>query len=92
VKVIFMHRIAPPAAPEIGRALIGSGCIGMAAGASDKFATIAHEIGHLITGSPGHSTLPDNVMNDPGPGIQITDGQIDAARSWAMGFAGFWQR
>jgi hypothetical protein len=92
VKVIFMHRIAPPEAPEIGRALIGSGCIGMAAGASDKFATIAHEIGHLITGSQAHSSLTDNVMNDPGPGTQITDGQINAARSWAMNFADFWQR
>lgn len=92
VKVIFMHRIAPPAAPQVGQALIGSRCVGIAAGLSDKFATIAHEIGHLIISSQAHSTLPDNVMNDPGPGIKITDDQIQKARAWAQGFADFWPR
>lgn len=92
VKVIFMHRIAPPDAPQVGQALIGTGAIGVAAGASDKFATIAHEIGHLITGSQTHSTLPDNVMNDPGPGVGVTDDQIQKARTWAQGFADFWSR
>lgn len=92
LKVIFMHRIAPPSAPQVGQALIGSGCVGIAAGASDKFATIAHEIGHLITNSQLHSTQPDNVMNDPGPGTQITDEQIEQARAWAQNFADFWQR
>ena len=92
VKVIFMHRIAPPEAPQVGQALIGSSCIGIAAGASDKFANIAHEIGHLITSSQAHSTLPDNVLNDPGPGTNISEGQIALARTWAQNFADFWQR
>lgn len=92
VKVIFMHRIAPPDAPEIGRALIGNSCLGISAGAADKFATIAHEIGHLITGSQVHSNEPNNVMNDPGPGTNITDVQIAKAREWAQTFSGFWQR
>lgn len=83
VKVIFMHRIASPASPEVGRALIGSSCVGIAAGLADKDAIIAHEIGHLITGSQAHSTLPNNVLNDPGPGTDITEGQITAARTWA---------
>ncbi|WP_378737006.1 hypothetical protein [Nocardia brasiliensis] len=91
LKVIFMHRIAPPDAPQIGEALLGNNCIGIAAGASDRFATIAHEIGHLITNSGGHSDLPDNVMNDPGPGTQITETQIAQARAWAQNFADFWQ-
>ncbi|MFF6994412.1 hypothetical protein ACFY93_05555 [Streptomyces sp. NPDC008313] len=93
VKVIFMHRIAPPDAPQIGQALIGTGCVGIAAGASDKFADIAHEIGHLITGSQTHTdniTQPDNVMNDPGPGTTITDTQVGQAREWAKSFADFW--
>jgi len=91
LKVIFMHRIAPPSAPEVGRALISNDCIGIAAGLSDKSAAIAHEIGHLMTGSQNHSTLPNNVMNDPGPGTDITEGQAVSARTWAQGFAGFWQ-
>ncbi|WP_069165791.1 hypothetical protein [Nocardia altamirensis] len=90
VKVIFMHRIAPPDAPQIGEALVGSSCIGISAGASDRFATIAHEIGHLITGSGSHSTELNNVMNDPGPGTNITDAQIALARTWAKQFADFW--
>lgn len=92
VKVIFMHRIAPPGAPQIGQALVGNTCIGIAAGASDKFATIAHEIGHLINSSQLHSRLPNNVMNDPGPGTDITNEQIVRARTWAHNFADFWQR
>ncbi|MEU0116323.1 hypothetical protein ABZ137_22155 [Streptomyces bobili] len=93
LKVIFMERIAPPDSDRIGQALIGNGCVGIAAGtAADKFANIAHEIGHLITGSQTHSTQLDNVMNSPGPGIQITDEQITKARAWAQQFAGFWAR
>jgi hypothetical protein len=59
---------------------------------SDRSATIAHEIGHLIAGSERHSTEPDNVMNDPRPGLNITDGQVERAREWAQQFAGFWAR
>ncbi len=92
LKVIFMHRVAPPDAQEAGQALIGNDCIGIPAGIPDKFATIAHEIAHLITNSQGHSTLPNNVLNNPGPGTQITDRQIELARTWAQNFADFWQR
>jgi hypothetical protein len=92
VTVIYMFRIGPPDAQEIGRALIGLGAVGIAAGVSDKFADIAHEIGHLIQGSGGHSTLDNNVMNNPGPGTDITPDQIAAARSWAQGFSDFWQK
>lgn len=91
LKVIFMHRIAPPDAPQIGQALIGNNCIGISAGAADRFATIAHEIGHLMLSTQLHSDLPDNVMNDPGPGINIAPGQAESARAWAQSFAGFWQ-
>lgn len=91
VSVIFMHRIAPPDAPEIGRALISESTIGIAAGARDRFATIAHEIGHLITGSQAHNNLPNNIMNDPGPGTDVTAEQIARARVWAQNFASFWQ-
>jgi hypothetical protein len=91
LKVIFMERIAPPDSDHIGQALIGTGSIGIAAGTTaDKDANIAHEIGHLITGSQAHSDLPNNVMNSPGPGTQITDSQAQKARSWAGQFAGFW--
>ncbi|MGE0211423.1 MAG: hypothetical protein AB7S41_06985 [Parvibaculaceae bacterium] len=92
LKVIFMFRIAPPEAPQIGQALIGKDCIGMSASAGDKFATIAHEIGHLMSGSQGHSSLPNNVMNDPGPGTDISDDQRTKARAWAQRFSGFWLR
>ncbi len=91
VSVIFMHRIAPPDAPEVGRALIGDDTVGIAAGAGDRFATIAHEIGHLMSGSQGHSSLPNNIMNALGPGTGVTAGQIERARDWARGFADFWQ-
>ena len=91
VTVIFMHRIGPPEATEIGRALIGEDAVGIAAGSTERDADIAHEIGHLITGSDAHSTLPNNVMNNPGPGTDITPDQITLARSWAQRFAGFWQ-
>ncbi|MEU5538544.1 hypothetical protein [Streptomyces sp. NPDC020362] len=91
LKVIFMERIAPPDSDHIGQALIGNGSIGIAAGTTaDKDANIAHEIGHLITGSQAHSDLQNNVMNSPGPGIRITDDQAQKARSWAEQFAGFW--
>ncbi|MEV4924935.1 hypothetical protein [Streptomyces roseoverticillatus] len=92
VKVIFMHRIAPPEAEQVGQALIGNGCVGIAAGASNG-ADIAHEIGHLITGSQTHTDpqkQPDNVMNHPGPGTTITDEQVGQAREWAKNFADFW--
>ncbi|MEV0375937.1 hypothetical protein AB0I10_40555 [Streptomyces sp. NPDC050636] len=91
LKVIFMNRIQHQESVHIGRALIGSRCIGISAGTSDRFATIAHEIGHLITDSQAHSTEPDNVLNDPGPGIRITEAQIAKARAWAQNFADFWQ-
>ena len=91
LKVIFMHRIEHQESVHIGRALIGSQCVGISAGASDRFATIAHEIGHLITDSQAHSTEQDNVLNDPGPGIHITNEQITKARAWAQNFADFWQ-
>ncbi|MFI5688234.1 hypothetical protein [Streptomyces sp. NPDC051636] len=91
LKVIFMERIAPPDSDHIGQALIGNGSIGIAAGTTaDKDANIAHEIGHLITGSQAHSNLPNNVMNSPGPGTQISDDQVQKARSWAEQFAAFW--
>jgi hypothetical protein len=92
LKVIIMHRIAPPEAPEVGRALLGNSCIGISAGMADRFATIAHEIGHLIINSQVHNDLPNNVMNDPGPGTNITDEQSAKARAWAQQFAGFWPR
>ena len=90
--VIYMFRIGPPDAPEIGRALLGLDAVGIAAGASDKFADIAHEIGHLIQNSAAHNTLDNNVMNNPGPGTDITPDQITAAQAWAKGFSDFWQR
>ncbi|MEU9112423.1 hypothetical protein AB0D04_11660 [Streptomyces sp. NPDC048483] len=92
LKVIFMHRIEPPDSPHPGRALVGDNCVGISSGASDKFAIIAHEIGHLIINSQVHSTQPNNVLNDPGPGTQVTDEQIGKARTWAQGFADFWPR
>jgi hypothetical protein len=92
LKVIIMHRIAPPDAPEIGRALIGLSCLGISWSQSDRFAVLAHEIGHLITGSQVHNNLPNNVLNDPGPGTDITPEQAERARTWARSFADFWQR
>ena len=63
-------------------ALVGRSCVGISANGSSTGADIAHEIGHLITNSDGHSTEPDNVLNDPG-GPRITDGQAELARTWA---------
>jgi hypothetical protein len=91
VKVIFMHRIHSQESQHPGRALLSSGCVGLSASGS-TFADIAHEIGHLITNSEKHSTEPDNVLQDPGPGVKITDAQAALARTWAQRFAGFWQR
>lgn len=91
LQVIIMHRIAPPDAPEVHRALIGLDTIGISWGAAEKDATIAHEIGHLMLSTDRHSTLPNNIMNDPGPGTDITSGQANEARSWAEGFKNFWQ-
>jgi hypothetical protein len=91
LSVIYMFRIAPPDAREIGRALIGQDAIGIATVATDRFATIAHEIGHLMLRTDSHSTDFTKVMNNPGPGTDLTDGQITAARAWAAGFAGFWR-
>lgn len=90
VTVIYMFRIGPPDAPEIGRALLGEGAVGIAAGSTQRDADLAHEIGHLITGTDAHSTLPNNIMNNPGPGTDITPDQAQLARSWAQRFSDFW--
>lgn len=91
LRVIIMHRIAAADAPEVGRALIGLNAIGISWGVADRFAVLAHEIGHIILSSRTHSNLPNNVMNDPGPGTDISPEQAEAARRWASSFRSFWQ-
>lgn len=88
---IFMFRLGPPGDPEIGRALLGENVLGVPAGVSQRDAVIAHEIGHLILDTDAHADLPNNVLNSPGPGTDVSPVQIDRARSWAEFFADFWQ-
>ena len=92
VTVIYMLRIGPPDGNEAGQALLGQNVIGIPTGVPDRGATIAHEIGHLIQSSKGHSEEINNVMTALGPGTAISDAQVARARQWAQNFAGFWAR
>lgn len=50
-------------------------------GAATYPTTLAHELGHAITGEPGHSTAPDNLM--AGGSIRMgTDRLPDGLRAW----------
>lgn len=90
LKVIIMFRIHPPDSVGIDQGLIGLNSIGISWGLQDRYAIIAHEIGHIILNSQIHSNLPNNVMNSPGPGTDISQEQAEKARIWASNFQSFW--